>query len=342
MTDTSQGQHGGGGRDAGKARAICSAVLIVIGCVLAPISVLTVWAKTTLLDTDSYVSTVAPLATNQDVRDAIATRVTKRIMQSNTIVDQLKSKLPPQVAARASGVEGEVQSRVHAIALKVVSSPQFAELWARANRRMQPQLVAALTGDTGTLHLHNDGTVELDLTDIAHQVRDALSSRGVDVSQVPPGQVNTTVALFQWPWLGTVQDMVDLLQQLAWVLPVLTLVALGGGIALGRRRWRCTFRTALGVAAGMVAVLVGLQAGRSPYLDLFSQPEGRQAGGAAYDQVLHNLRAASLVVLFVGIGVALVAWFMDRRTVEPNRDEPPGDLNAVTALPTSPENVEVA
>jgi hypothetical protein len=322
MTETSREEQRDGSPGGGRGRAIGSAVLIVIGCVLAPISVLTVWAKTTVLDTGTYVATVAPLATKQDVRDAIATRVTKRVMQSNDIVDQLKSKLPPRVAARAPAARGAVESRVHTIALKLVSSPQFAQLWERANRRVQPQVVAALTGNTGKLHLQNDGTVELDLADVAHRVRSALASRGVDVSRVPPGQVNTTIELFKWPWLGTVQDAVDLLQQLAWLLPVLTLLALGGGIALGRRRSRCTFWTGLGIAAGMLVILIALQVGRNPYLDLFSQPEGRQAGGAAYDQVLHGLRLVTILLLVVGIGIAFGAWLIDReRAVTSGHEE---------------------
>jgi len=309
----------------GRARAIFSAVLIVIGCVLAPISALTLWAKTTLLDTDNYVSTVAPLATNEDIRDAIATRVTRRVMDSTDLVDQLEEKLPPRLAATAASARAAVEDRVHTIALKLVSAPQFAELWERANRRVQPQVVAALTGDTGSLQLRNDGTVDLDLADVAHRVRTALADRGVDVSKVPPGQVNTTVELFKWPWLGTVQDAIDLLQELAWVLPVLTLLALGGGIALGRRRWRCTLWTGLGVAAGMAVILIGLQAGRGPYLDLFAQPEGRQAGGAAYDQVLHQLRVAAIVLLVVGLGVAVGAWLMDRRRAAPSPGPSPGE-----------------
>lgn len=315
MTATQDQQQFADGdrRHPGRVRAIFSAVLIVFGCVLAPISVLTLWAKTTLLDTDNYVSTVAPLATNQDIRDAIATRITNRVMESSELVDQLKAELPPAVAAKASAARPAVEARVHALALKIVSAPAFAKLWGGANRRVQPQVVAALTGDTGTLHLSNDGSVDLDLSDVAQRVRSALASRGVDVNKVPPGRINTTVELFEWPWLGAVQDGIDLLQKLAWLLPVLTLAALGGGIALGRRRWRVTLRTGLGFAAGMAAILIGLQAGRSPYLDLFAKPEGRQAGGAAYDQVLHDLRIFTIVLFVVGLVVAIGAWLMERR-----------------------------
>src|SRR4051812_10091938 len=52
-----------------RGRRIATVVLVILGCVLAPVSVLALWAKTTLLDTDQYVETVAPLATNQDIID---------------------------------------------------------------------------------------------------------------------------------------------------------------------------------------------------------------------------------------------------------------------------------
>ena len=44
------------------AQRVLVAVLVIIGCVLAPLSLVAVWTRNTLLDTDNYVSTVAPLA----------------------------------------------------------------------------------------------------------------------------------------------------------------------------------------------------------------------------------------------------------------------------------------
>ncbi|MGH1553422.1 hypothetical protein ACRAWF_20060, partial [Streptomyces sp. L7] len=43
-------------------RKVASAVLIVLTCVLVPVSVLTVWVHDIVLDTDRYVATVKPLA----------------------------------------------------------------------------------------------------------------------------------------------------------------------------------------------------------------------------------------------------------------------------------------
>ena len=85
----------------GRARRTCVALLVIAGCVLAPFSLVAVWTRSTLLDTDNYVSTVAPLARNQDVINAAADRITARVMQATDIKQRLTDSLPPR-AARAA------------------------------------------------------------------------------------------------------------------------------------------------------------------------------------------------------------------------------------------------
>jgi hypothetical protein len=41
-------------------RRIVGTILLVVGCVLVPLSLSAVWVRNTLLDTDNYVSTVGP------------------------------------------------------------------------------------------------------------------------------------------------------------------------------------------------------------------------------------------------------------------------------------------
>src|SRR5512133_2805717 len=45
-------------------RTIVATCLIVVACLLAPLSVVSVWASQQISDTDRYVQTVAPLAQN--------------------------------------------------------------------------------------------------------------------------------------------------------------------------------------------------------------------------------------------------------------------------------------
>ena len=100
-----------------RGRRITTVILIILGCVLAPIALVGVWAKTTVLDTDGYVDTVAPLATNQEVIDLAATRISEGFVSATDIQDRLTEALPPRAAKAAPAMSAAVdQSEVVAIA----------------------------------------------------------------------------------------------------------------------------------------------------------------------------------------------------------------------------------
>src|SRR5690606_39693875 len=56
-------------------RNAASAALIALACLLAPCGTLAAWAAHELTDTGRYVGTMAPLAADPDVRDAVADAV---------------------------------------------------------------------------------------------------------------------------------------------------------------------------------------------------------------------------------------------------------------------------
>jgi len=101
---------------------------------------------------------------------------------------------------------------------------------------------------------------------------------------------------------------VDLLQKLAWVLPVLTLLLFGLAIGFSPNRRRTVLRSGFGLSLGMLVILTALKVGRTPYLDLFQRADGRKAGAAAYDQLLHDLKLECRMLFVVGLVVMLGAW----------------------------------
>jgi hypothetical protein len=66
--------------------------LLIVACVLTPLSVLAVWTKNTLLDTDQYVSTVAPLAS---ATADLAVKYPERVTADGTHIRlRVKNALP--------------------------------------------------------------------------------------------------------------------------------------------------------------------------------------------------------------------------------------------------------
>jgi hypothetical protein len=61
-------------------RSVVATFLIVVGCILAsPLSVVAVWTKNLVTDTDRYVATVAPLADDPAIQNAVADKITVQI-----------------------------------------------------------------------------------------------------------------------------------------------------------------------------------------------------------------------------------------------------------------------
>ena len=62
-------------------RAVVATLLIVLGCVLAPLSVVAVWARNQVTNTDRYVATVSPLASDPAIQNAIADQITAQVFR---------------------------------------------------------------------------------------------------------------------------------------------------------------------------------------------------------------------------------------------------------------------
>ena len=116
----------------------CAVYLVVLVCILAPLSVLAVWLHDTVLDTDQYVSTVAPLAHDSTIQGAIATRITNSLVASTDLEARVADVLPARAPISAPAVVDGIKDVVHDLALRIVQSDQFANLWEQANRRGTP------------------------------------------------------------------------------------------------------------------------------------------------------------------------------------------------------------
>ena len=289
-------------------RRVVVALLVIFGCVLAPLAALSIWLKAELLNTDAYVSTMAPLADDPDVQNALADRITHALVVDTSLEQEVAGRLPDRAEFLAPKLTDAFASVVHDAALKIVQSEQFSELWERANRRAHTQVVALLEGkSSGRLGL-DDGEITLDLGPIAAKVRSALEARGIDVFENTGSRGDQRVVLVKSVWLERSQNATDLLQKLAVVLPLLTILCFGVAIALSPNRRRTVLRAALGFALGMAIVAIAFNAGRHFYLDVLPSSVNQAAAGSVYDQLVADLRLALRTGFALGLVVALGAW----------------------------------
>src|SRR5688572_25628819 len=62
-------------------RSLLSTLLIVLGCVLAPVAGVSVWINNQVSDTERFVRTMTPLVSDPDVQNALTNRLTATVFQ---------------------------------------------------------------------------------------------------------------------------------------------------------------------------------------------------------------------------------------------------------------------
>ncbi len=298
-----------GDRPVARWRRIMCALLVVLVCILAPVSVLAVWLHNTVLDTDQYVATVAPLADDAAVQEAIATRVTNSLVASTDLETRVARVLPARAPFSAPAVTDGITGVVHDVALRLVQSDQFATLWKEANRRAHTQVVAVLEGKgVGNIETKN-GQVVVHLGSVVDRVKAALETAGINLfADVEGERVNNQIVLLDSDQLSKTQDAVDAFDKLAIALPILTIVLFAGAVLLSGNRRRTILRTGLGVAFAVAFVLIVFNVARSVYLNALGPDVNHDAAANVYDQLLGFLRTALRSVFVLGLAAAIGAW----------------------------------
>ncbi|MGY0017434.1 hypothetical protein [Streptomyces sp. cg35] len=298
-----------------RTRSTFAVVLIVLAALLTPLSAVAVWADAQVRDTDRYVATMAPLASDPDVQDAVANRVTTAVMDRIDVQDLLtgvapddRPRLEKALGAASGPINSGLTSFVHAAAQRFVTSPAFATVWKQANRTAHAAVDKALTGDGGGTVKVEDGMVTLDLAPVVDKVKEALVDDGLTVAAKIP-EVHTDITLMQSTGaLAKAKKGLRLLQLLSWVLPLLVVLLVVGGVLLATRRRRALVTAALAVAAGALVLGLALWLGRAFYLDALPPAVDRAAAGSVYDALVRFLRTGVRVVAVLGVVVALAAW----------------------------------
>lgn len=320
LHDHPPGQTGSGRRSHLGWRAPVATVLIVVGCLLAPLSVFAVWTANQVSNTDRYVANVEPLIHDPSVQRALTDKISAEIdarLNVKGLATQAAGALTqrglPRVGALLNNFSGQLASAVygfiHTQVAKIVASPQVANLWVQVNQRVHAQLVKALSGQSNGAVTISNGQVVLNLGPFIDLVKQRLAARGLTIVNNIP-QINPTLALFSAKYLVKAQTGYRLLNDLKWALPILTLVLLGLGVYVARSHRRALIGAGLGLAASMVILGLGLTIFRGVYLNSVP-PRVLPADAAAvlYDTLIRFIRDGLRVLLVVGLIVAIAAFF---------------------------------
>jgi len=300
-----------------KAWKVVSIVLLVLGCVLAPIGVTASWAKNLVTNQDAYLAAVEPLITDPVIVSAAETRLVagidgaiSNLQLADNISTELESLgLPPKLATLATSYLATFRTDLTDAITKIVdqlfTSPKLATVWNEANAKAHTAFVQVMQGqDPGKLH-----AINVDLTSAVTAVKQKLESSGVQwASQIPDVPV-----VFNISGNADVQQLsgyYDLLDTLGSWLPIIAVLLLLISILIAPSRLGGLSKAAGWLAFSMVVLTLGLLAGREWLVSQApTQPDVTQAFTR---ELTVNLRSTIRIIVIVAAVVSLLAWMFGR------------------------------
>jgi hypothetical protein len=300
-------------------RTPVAALLIILGCVLAPVSVLAVWTANQVSNTNRYVANVTPLIKDPAIQHALTDKITNEIVaqinvpgltsQASTLLNQ---KGLTRVATLLQGFSGSLTSAVtgfiHGQVARIITGPRMANAWVQVNQVAHQELVTALSGRGGGAITVSNGQVTIGLAPFINIAKQDLAARGLTlVNKIP--NINPTFALFPSKDLVKAQSAYRLINDLKIVLPIAALLLLVLGVYIARGHRRALIGAGLGFAASMLVLGAGLLIARGMYLN--SVPNSvlpGDAAAAAFDILVRFIKTALRTFLVVGLIVAAAAF----------------------------------
>lgn len=299
--------------------SLAAGLLLVLGCVGVPASVLAVWTNRQVADTDRFVATVSPVIQDPLVQSALTNRITTEILAridveqiADEAIDALAAQgMRPQLVDRlhdltgpmAAGVAGLVRDKVG----QLVASPDFAAAWNRALQVTHEQANAVLSGEAAAIAI-KDGMVVLDLGPFIDAAKQQLVDSGFGAAARIP-EVHPTIDLFAARTLVRAQTAYNTLDAVATWLPWITLLLLICGVYLARNRRRALLGVGLGVVAGMLVLAAALLVARALLVGAVPG-QGTAAAAQTYDILVRFLRDALRTLTVLGLVIALGAYLV--------------------------------
>ena len=300
---------------------LLATVLIIVGAILAPLAVVSSWAKVQLTDTDTFVATYAPLAHDPGVQAFVTDQAVKAVQENvdipkitSQVVDGITQLGTGPVATKAldslkvplaQGIVSLMQSTIQ----RFVASDAFAQVWQQALRTSHDQLIATMQNNPkAAVTVGADGSVGIQLAPIIDRVKVLLVDQGLTfAAQIPT--VDRTITVAQNSSIPTLQLLYGLAIAAGAWLPWVAIGLLALGVLVARRRSLALVWAAVALGLGMALTLAAIGVGRLVFVASASPSlVPSTLARTLYATVTDAMIDTAVAILVLAIAVAIVGW----------------------------------
>ncbi len=281
--------------------------LVILGSVLAFLSVFAIWVERQALDTADWVHTSDRLIENDTIRSTVANYLVEQLYDNVDVEQEVKKYLPDDLKEFSGPASSGLRQVAGEGAEKVLETSAAQTLWVEANRNAHTRLVEVLE-EKGDAVSTEEGAVKLNLgsllTDLADQV-----GIGADLAdKLPPDAAQ--IEILRSDQLKTAQNITTAVKGLALVLSILTFALFALAIYLSRgSRWVTVLFCGIGlVAAGFAVIVARHVAGGIVVGQLVEDESIRPAADAAWSIATSLMTSIATTVIVIGALFGLAGW----------------------------------
>lgn len=281
--------------------------LVILGSLLAFLSVFAIWTERQALNTDDWVDTSGRLIQNSTIREAVGDYLVDQLYENVDVEKELSERLPGDTKDLAGPISGGLRQVAGDGANQVLQSSTAQELWKSANRTTHEQLLEVLEEKEGTVATE-EGKVSLNLGSLVTNLADQVGIGADLAAKLPPDAGQITI--LRSDQLKTAQDVVIAVKGLALVLSLLTLLCFGLAIYLSRDgRWVTVLYCGVGLVAAGFAVIVARQvAGGIVVAQLVDEESVKPAAEAAWSIGTSLMTSIATTVIVIGVLFGVAGW----------------------------------
>lgn len=290
-----------------RARRRSIKALVVLGSLLAFLSVFAIWTERQALNTNDWVDTSGKLIQNEKVRSALSEYLVDQLYENVDVEQELEDILPGETKQLAGPVSGGLRQVAGGGAEQVLQSATAEGLWKDANRATHEQLLAVLENKKEAVSTA-EGNVTLNLGSLVTNLASQVGIGSQLAEKLPPDAGQVTI--LRSDQLKTAQDIAVGIKGLALVLSLLTLLTFGLAIYLSREgRWVTVLFCGIGLVAAGFAVIVFRQIAGGIVVDQLVTDESVKPAAEATWSIGTSLMTsiATTVIVFGGL-LGIAGW----------------------------------
>jgi hypothetical protein len=290
-------------------RMALARTLVVVGAILAIVSLLAAYVRFQGLDTATVEDTAGELIADEDIRNQIAASLVDELFANVDIEQVLQERLPADQQGLSAPIAGAFRLAAEPAAQRLLARPEAQALWVRTVTTAHRNLLRVLEDELGPLQTEG-GNVILDLRPLVIELGDRVAIIGRIDQRIGSGAGRITI--MEADQLETAQELTQLLKVLGtwlWLVPV-ALWAAAIWLAAGRRRDILRMIAISSIIAGLIVLVVRRIAGSYVVDALATTSSVEQAAGDAWDILTSQLRDGGLTFLGLGVLILVGVWLV--------------------------------